>query len=454
MWRSPRTMISTDRSARTAQWEVVGSYGRCWVPRGVGPDWEPYSDGEWVSTDDGWYWQSDEPWGWACYHYGRWFDQPGIGWCWVPGTEWAPAWVSWREGGDFIGWAPLEPGERFEHGRFEGREHPQRDYVFVQQRRFTERLRPSTVVRGDRVNIRQMTSINNIHVVNHVTVNAGPPRQSIERATGRTIRAVQARDLRRQHEAPVLQRQPNRAPVGRAVTKPAVRGNAPTGAAHENRTPAATTPRAVAPSATTHRVGPETEVRHAPAPVVQPRTEAAPRTEHVERPPVREVTPAPHREPAPVVEPRHETAVPRTEHVAPPEHREAPVVHRTAPQTERVEATEILARRRRHDPCRAARSVPCDGQAGGQAEGRGKAGASRRGKGQGRAPGAELVERNRRRARIARRLAVVRRVCFGIRLLIASQGFGLYRFRTGRTLGACRPDVERRPGRGSPFGGP
>jgi hypothetical protein len=33
----------------------------------------------------------------------------GTGWVWVPGYTWAPAWVSWREGDDDVGWAPLPP---------------------------------------------------------------------------------------------------------------------------------------------------------------------------------------------------------------------------------------------------------------------------------------------------------------------------------------------------------
>jgi hypothetical protein len=33
-----------------------------------------------------------------------------MGWLWVPGYQWAPAWVSWRYGGDAVGWAPLAPG--------------------------------------------------------------------------------------------------------------------------------------------------------------------------------------------------------------------------------------------------------------------------------------------------------------------------------------------------------
>ena len=32
---------------------------------------------------------------------------------WVPGTEWGPAWVAWREGEDAIGWMPLPPEAEF-----------------------------------------------------------------------------------------------------------------------------------------------------------------------------------------------------------------------------------------------------------------------------------------------------------------------------------------------------
>src|SRR4051812_31430575 len=62
------------------RWEVVGPYGRCWVPARVDPDWRPYCNGHWERTEHGWYWVSDEPWGWATYHYGRWDFSPRIGW--------------------------------------------------------------------------------------------------------------------------------------------------------------------------------------------------------------------------------------------------------------------------------------------------------------------------------------------------------------------------------------
>src|ERR1043166_2638091 len=50
------------------RWGVTPEYGRVWVPAGVGPDWQPYSDGQWVSTTWGWSFAAPVPWGWAVYH--------------------------------------------------------------------------------------------------------------------------------------------------------------------------------------------------------------------------------------------------------------------------------------------------------------------------------------------------------------------------------------------------
>jgi len=91
-------------------WYEVADYGYVWQPdAATNPDWRPYTDGYWAYTDVGWTWVSYEDFGWATYHYGRWIRLEDYGWCWVPGYEWGPAWVSWRTGGDYIGWAPLPP---------------------------------------------------------------------------------------------------------------------------------------------------------------------------------------------------------------------------------------------------------------------------------------------------------------------------------------------------------
>jgi len=96
-------------------WYEVADYGYVWQPdAATNADWRPYTDGYWTYTDVGWTWVSYEDFGWATYHYGRWIRLEDYGWCWVPGYEWGPAWVSWRSGGNYVGWAPLPPEGRGE----------------------------------------------------------------------------------------------------------------------------------------------------------------------------------------------------------------------------------------------------------------------------------------------------------------------------------------------------
>src|SRR3981189_903571 len=98
-----------DQLSPYGQWIDDPNYGYVWLPE-AGPDFKPYAtNGHWVYTEEGWTWASDYPWGWAAFHYGRWFYQDGYGWMWIPGQEWAPAWVSWRNRSDYYGWGPLGP---------------------------------------------------------------------------------------------------------------------------------------------------------------------------------------------------------------------------------------------------------------------------------------------------------------------------------------------------------
>jgi hypothetical protein len=91
------------------EWISIDAGLYAWRPANVEAGWRPYSYGRWLWTDDGWYWTSDEPWAWATYHYGRWYYDDYYGWLWIPGYDWAPAWVEWRYGGECVGWAPLGP---------------------------------------------------------------------------------------------------------------------------------------------------------------------------------------------------------------------------------------------------------------------------------------------------------------------------------------------------------
>lgn len=113
-WTHPReeglvnTGVFYNRLAPYGSWVwIQGQY--VWVPSRVDRSWRPYTRGRWVFTDRGWTWVSNEPFGWATYHYGRWGFSDRVGWFWVPGNRWAPAWVSWRQSDDYLAWAPMPP---------------------------------------------------------------------------------------------------------------------------------------------------------------------------------------------------------------------------------------------------------------------------------------------------------------------------------------------------------
>jgi len=95
------------------EWLDVQDYGYCWQPVGMPKGWRPYTNGSWAYTNAGWTWISNEEFGSITYHYGRWINLEGIGWIWRPDYTWGPAWVSWRQSDDYIGWAPLPPEADF-----------------------------------------------------------------------------------------------------------------------------------------------------------------------------------------------------------------------------------------------------------------------------------------------------------------------------------------------------
>ncbi len=124
------------------RWFDHPAYGRIWQPAGIGPDWQPYTDGYWAYMDDDtWLWVANEPWGWAPYHYGRWLFVDSIGWVWRPGQVWAPAWVVWRFGGGYYGWAPAPFEDDWDEGRFRGANWgnrvPAQQWIFVRSGAFT-----------------------------------------------------------------------------------------------------------------------------------------------------------------------------------------------------------------------------------------------------------------------------------------------------------------------------
>jgi hypothetical protein len=186
-------------------WIDVGDYGYGWQPDVAGSDsnWRPYSDGYWAYTDVGWTWVSYEDFGWATYHYGRWARLADYGWVWFPGNDldWGPAWVSWRTGGDYIGWAPLPPrgpGIAYEGQPIGGRVDIDFDigpayYNFVDVRYIGEPvLRSRIVASSENVTyINQTVNVTNITYKNNVVYNYGPDYNAVSARSSRPIQRLQ-----------------------------------------------------------------------------------------------------------------------------------------------------------------------------------------------------------------------------------------------------------------------
>jgi Family of unknown function (DUF6600) len=186
-------------------WRETSDYGYVWQPREAeeSRNWRPYTDGRWVYTDAGWTWVSEEPFGWATYHYGRWVRLRRVGWVWVPGEEWAPAWVSWRTSKDYVGWAPLPPEARFDRkcGIRNWADNyydigPDQ-YAFVPGNEFGSRRIQRSVVPVERnvTIVIETTNVTNITYTSTTIINQGP---NYEEMRSRSQQPIERYRLERQ----------------------------------------------------------------------------------------------------------------------------------------------------------------------------------------------------------------------------------------------------------------
>jgi len=226
-----------DELSPYGRWIDYPEYGYVWCPD-EGPDFRPYStNGHWVWSDDyEWMWVSDYSWGWAPFHYGRWFYDDMYGWMWMPGYEWSPAWVAWRSGGDYYGWAPLRPGISISFGFSIGSYSPPYNYWCFTPCRYITSPRIYDYCVSPRQNV---TIINNTTIINNYNYSrnvfvTGPRRTDAERFTNSRINSVRVRDISRPGRAgfrnnevsiyrPSIQRDNNRGFTPRRVDE--YRGN-------------------------------------------------------------------------------------------------------------------------------------------------------------------------------------------------------------------------------------
>jgi hypothetical protein len=201
-------------------WIYDPQYGNVWIPD-VEEDFRPYATrGYWAMTTYGNTWVSDYPWGWATFHYGRWHFDNYYGWEWVPGNEWAPAWVSWRNGGGYYGWAPMEPGVSIDMSFGDNYSVPNdywvfAPYAYINYTNVYNYYVPRTRVRNI---IRNTTWIRNRYTYNNRTYITGPRRDEIQRYTKRPVRVYNINNVSRPSRITVNNNNIN-------IYRPAVRPN-------------------------------------------------------------------------------------------------------------------------------------------------------------------------------------------------------------------------------------
>jgi len=171
-------------------WIQDPQYGNVWRPDVDQDDFRPYyTDGRWAMTEYGNTWVSDYDWGWAPFHYGRWVNNRFNQWVWIPDTVWGPAWVSWRSGGGYYGWAPLGPGISININIGGGGYNtPSNWWNFIPERSIYSNNYP-------RYSSRNVTIINRTTIINNTygrggknTYYTGPRADDIRRATNKDVR--------------------------------------------------------------------------------------------------------------------------------------------------------------------------------------------------------------------------------------------------------------------------
>lgn len=164
------------------------------------PVYVPYTNGRWIHTDAGWYFLAATDYEEITHHHGRWVYSPAMGWVWVPGRVWAPAWVDWREDDTYLAWEPLPPSIYIINNVVVTPPIYEERYIFVERRHFCMPEVYNYVytykTHGHHVKIREMRRLDGIMVVNNTVINRGPDVTVIGNLQGTKIEMVKVNKVK------------------------------------------------------------------------------------------------------------------------------------------------------------------------------------------------------------------------------------------------------------------
>jgi hypothetical protein len=167
-------------------------------------EYVPYNDGQWLNTDQGWYFKANTPQEDLTSHYGRWALDPNLGWVWLPGKVWSPAWVEWRENTDYVAWAPVPPGVYIQNDAITQTTLNENRYTIVEKKQFIEpsvyKYRYQYVENKNKIMIKEMTKIDGVIIKNKTVINKGPEVSVIEKSVGKKIEQVKIKKTGKKDE--------------------------------------------------------------------------------------------------------------------------------------------------------------------------------------------------------------------------------------------------------------
>lgn len=156
----------------------------------------PYTNGQWVNTDAGWYFQAPTPHEEIVHHHGRWAHSPALGWVWVPGRVWAPAWVDWRADDDYVAWTPMAPGIYLVDDTDMHPYYYEDRYVVVEKKYF---LHPNIYKhrhKKSKLLVTQLVPVPGITIVNNTVINQGPELHVIQTFYPNPIQMVKVKKVK------------------------------------------------------------------------------------------------------------------------------------------------------------------------------------------------------------------------------------------------------------------
>lgn len=186
-------------------WRPVNELAAAMINENENKEYVPYNNGQWIYTDQGWYFRANTPEEEVTCHYGRWTQDPNLGYVWLPGKVWSPAWVEWRENEDYIAWAPVPPGVYIQNDAITQITLIENRYTIVEKKQFIEpsvyKYRYQYVENKNKIMIKEMTKTDGVIVKNKTVINKGPEVSVIEKKSSKKIEQVKIKKTGKKDEA-------------------------------------------------------------------------------------------------------------------------------------------------------------------------------------------------------------------------------------------------------------